>query len=43
MVWNVIVQEAAKDSRLHQKLQSMEGNLEVKEKILDYVYSYSFA
>ena len=43
MVWNVIVQEAAQDTRLNQKLQEMQGNLEVKEKMLDYVcYHFSF-
>jgi hypothetical protein len=43
MVWNVIVQEAAQDTRLNQKLQAMQGNLEIKEKMLDYVrYHFSF-
>lgn len=43
MVWNVIVQEAAQDTRLNQKLQEMQGNLEIKEKMLDYVrYHFSF-
>jgi len=43
MVWNVIVQEAAQDTRLNQKLQEMQGNMEVEEKMLDYVrYHFSF-
>ena len=43
MVWNVIVQEAAQDTRLNQKLQEMQGSLEIKEKMLDYVrYHFSF-
>jgi len=43
MVWNIIVQDAAQDTRLNQKLQEMQGSLEIKEKMLEYMhYHFSF-